>query len=239
MNKKLSCMLLAALMLCTTSVTAFAADKPVEITEDDMTVKDEEGVGLPTVPDIVDEETLGTISVQLTDGKQGTSKSGIKFVCTKVADIEKGEYIKIDAFKDVDVDLNKLNSAKDLESAAAKFAKKADAASSNAVTDENGKLVFSDLEVGVYLIAAEDKAEYDVITPSLVAVPTWNEENGEMSYEMAVEPKHSPRPDKPGENPNAPQTNVDSPVLLYFGGAAILIVAGVVGNVIYKKHKKK
>ena len=98
--------------------------------------------------------------------------------------------------------------------------------------------MFSNLGTGVYLLKAEDTETYDIITPALVAVPSWDEEAKGMAYELEVEPKHSEREVVPDE-PGSPQTNVFSPVYLYFGGAAVLAVVAVGGNIIYKRRKNK
>ena len=51
------------------------------------------------------------------------------------------------------------------------------------------------------------KASYDEILPILVSIPSWNEKNGNMEYEVQVIPKHEPKQE---ENPVAPQTNLNS-----------------------------
>ena len=42
------------------------------------------------------------------------------------------------------------------------------------------------LSEGVYLITAKETKDYDCISPFLVAMPTWNEQCGEMIYEIEV-----------------------------------------------------
>ena len=60
-----------------------------------------------------------------------------------------------------------------------------------------------------------------------------------MAYDVNVTPKHTPKPDSTKTTKTAPQTNVNSPVALYLGGAAVVAatLAGV--NVVSKKSKKK
>ena len=48
---------------------------------------------------------------------------------------------------------------------------------------------------------AEKTKEYDRITPFLIALPTWNAENREMSYEVEVIPKHIPIVEKQEAKP--------------------------------------
>ncbi|WP_305178851.1 prealbumin-like fold domain-containing protein, partial [Faecalibaculum rodentium] len=48
--------------------------------------------------------------------------------------------------------------------------------------------------VGVYLIYMLDAADFEFVTPFLVAIPTFNEVDGQMSYDLDVVPKHSQLP---------------------------------------------
>ncbi len=213
------------------------------ITSDDLTVSGEGEKGETGLPDKehladVEEENTGSISIGLTEGKAGTSVEGITFHCIKVADITGGEYVLTEAFADTKVNLNELKNADEASEAAKKLAQVEGAEGETGKTDAEGKLVFSNLGTGVYLLKAEDTETYDIITPALVAVPSWDEEAKGMAYELEVEPKHSEREVVPDE-PGSPQTNVFSPVYLYFGGAAVLAVVAVGGNIIYKRRKNK
>lgn len=179
----------------------------------------------------------GTITITLTDGKNGTSKQNVKFAIAKVADVTKGEYVIDSKYKSAGVDLNKIKNASDMESAAKKLVKLA-GSNSKSKTDANGKLVFSDLSVGVYLIYATDDKKYDEVTPLLVSIPTWSDSKGDMLYDLDVKPKHTPRKNQPGEpNRGVPQTDVNSPILWYFGGAIGLAVLLVVVNRVWKSKK--
>lgn len=97
----------------------------------------------------------------------------------------------------------------------------------SAVTDSRGCASFEDLKVGVYLIMAENNEAYDIVTPALVAVPTWNEAVAEMTYEILVEPKHTPRPDIPTEK-EAPQTSLEDRTPLYAGAAGACVLLALV-----------
>lgn len=183
----------------------------------------------------------GTITISLTNGKEGTSKQNVEFAISKVADIVDGEYVIKDSYKKSGVDLNKIKNASDMENAAEKLVKVA-SKDKKGTTDKNGKLTFSELSVGVYLLQATNDKKYDEVTPLLVSIPTWNDKEGEMVYELNVKPKHTPRKDKPGKEDGGsgrgyPQTGINSPILWYFGGAVVLIGLLVVVNMIWK-HKK-
>lgn len=212
------------------------------ITSDDLTVIGENADGETGLPDTgqlanVQEESTGSISITLTEGKEGTSAEGITFHCIKTADITGGEYVLTEAFADTKINLNDLQNADDAAEAAKKLAQIDGAEGESGKTDAEGKLLFSDLRAGVYLLKAEDSENYDVITPALLAVPSWDEGAQGMAYDLEVEPKHTEREEE-SEEPGAPQTNVFSPVYLYFGGAAALAAFTVTGNIIYKKRRK-
>ena len=179
----------------------------------------------------------GSISVKLTDGKSGTSKENVEISCLKVATIKGGEYVLDEAYKSLNIDLNSIQNATDLEKAATALAEK----SGNGTlmkSDANGAVSFADLEVGVYLLKATKTSSYDDVTPSLIAIPTWDESKGEMAYDVNVTPKHTPKPDSTKTTKTAPQTNVNSPVALYLGGAAV-VAAALVGVNVSKKKKSE
>lgn len=188
-------------------------------------------------------EERGSISVELTEGRKGTSRENVEFSCTKVGEIFQGKYILKDDFFSSGVNLNEIESAKDLEEAAEKLAKLNISAEKVLRTDKNGKLCFQDLPVGVYFLEATDATQYEKITPFLINIPTFDEKENEMIYDIRVIPKHEPEPgkittDSPGE-PGAPQTGFDSPILKYFAGAAVIMLVLIVFNISAKKVMKK
>lgn len=181
-------------------------------------------------------DSKGTISLTLTDGKTGTSKQDVEFALTKVADVVKGEYVLDKSYGEVGIDLNAIKNASDLEAAATKLVEVA-GKDTIVKTDMNGKITFTDLAVGVYLIQATNDEKYDDVTPLLVSIPTWSEKEGNMMYDVKVIPKHTPKPEKPcTPGRSCPQTDLNSPILWYFGGAVGLAVLLVVVN---KAGKKK
>lgn len=187
----------------------------------------------------IDHETYGSITIQLADGKAGTSKEKITFECVKVADIVDGEYRLLDAYASLDVDLNAINNANELKAAAEKIESvKKHSAVVSIMTDANGKAEIDGLGVGVYALLAKGNEKYDEIEPTLIALPTWSETDGTMLYDLQVEPKHSPRPDTPTKK--VPQTNLMDNTYVYVIGAAIcLIIAGVVIYTRKQGDKKK
>ena len=183
---------------------------------------------LPTKEQLADVkgEKIGSIVIQLTDGKAGSSKNGIRFSCVKVADVVAGEYVLDTRYQQSGVDLNAVDSAAVLKTAAEKLSGYQIGEEKTATTDQKGAVSFSNLEVGVYLIQGEDNPTFDVIEPALIAIPTWSDAEKEMLYEVTMEPKHTPRPDQP--NHTAPQTGLQDRTLYYLAGAGgCIAVAGV------------
>lgn len=189
----------------------------------------------------IDDETLGSVAIHLTDGKEGTSKEKITFECVKVADVVNGEYILLDTYKTLDIDLNAIDTADKLLKTAEKFENMSEhTVAASAITDKDGYAKIEGLEVGVYVILVSGNENYDDIDPTLIAVPTWSETDG-MLYDITIEPKHSPRPDVPEKE--VPPTNVEDHTLSFvFGAAVCVIIAGTIFVIIRrdgKSHKHK
>lgn len=236
-------LVISALCIASSSLPVFAAssdniDHLIGTTVDISGSEGDTLLDASKLPEI--EDRTGSIKITLTDGKKGTSKEGVEISCLKVADVIKGEYILDEAYKDLGVDLNDIQNASELEAAATKIA---DVASTGTVlaTDMNGMTKFNDLAAGVYLITASDDQNYDNVTPFLVGIPTWSDDEEDMIYDLEVTPKHTPKPEPGVEgktSKSAPQTNLDSPVLWYFGGAVVVLCSLVAVNAVWKKNKK-
>lgn len=245
---KIATLLLSAAMLTTAFAFPVSAEETTSGNIEDALIVDSAGSEgentlLPSNRlSLVSSEEKGSISITLSDGKgEGTSKEGVEFSCLKVADIEKGEYILEDGYEGLGIDINELQNSSDLEAAATKIAEVA-GEGTLVTTDMNGKLTFSDLDVGVYLIEASNDENYDDVTPLLISIPTWNEDEGVMDYEVNVIPKHTPKPVETPEEPcqqtkSCPQTGVDSYTWLYFGGAAAILIVLIMVNTIAKKKR--
>ena len=237
LKSKISLFALSALMLLSLGVTANAESDGLVV--DNVGSSGETSVLSSDELQNVNGDEVGKISLKLSDGAKGTSKSGVSFSCLKVADIVDGEYVLIEDLKSLGVDINNIQNAKDLESAATKLAENTNNGSTT-TTDMSGKLTFMDLEVGVYLLKATNTANYDSVTPFLVSIPTFDSSKKVMVYELEVEPKHTPKPTPETKTPkSAPQTNLNSPVVMYFGLAGLAMVMLVVVNVSYSLRKKK
>lgn len=182
------------------------------------------------------EDKTGSIHVILTDGKTGTSKKGIRFQCIKVADVVNGEYMLADTYEDSKVVLNEIENSGSLDAAAKKLAEY-QSEEHFVETDEKGEVTIPELSVGVYLLKAEDSDSYDTISPALIAIPTWNEQEGEMQYDVSVEPKHTPKPDE--ERNSAPQTGLEDHTMRYLCVAGICFAGAFGIGMLGKKKGKK
>ena len=132
----------------------------------------------------------GSITIKLANVKNNQSKEGVEFSISKIADIEDGLYKVKEDYKGVEVDLNNIKTANDLELAAELF-KKVAKTDNLMKTNANGECNIEDLDVGVYLVYAKNIANYDNITPFIVSIPSWNETDKSMSYDIQVIPKHT------------------------------------------------
>lgn len=172
----------------------------------------------------------GSITIRLEDGAKGTSKAGVSFLCDKVANLIDGEYQLAEALKESKVNLNELKYASDMEAAAKKLYTYTTKKGVPATTDKTGVATFSHLDAGMYLIYTDGKNNYEIISPTLVSVPTWDEQQKLMDYEVIVIPKHSP-------TPNAPQTGDHSQLLLCCG--AVLITGLICIAILLNRRERR
>ena len=241
-GKKIKCVLVAMSVLAASGTTTYAAEN--EITDKDLVVDKTTIVsGDQSLLDKgqisqVEEERTGSIQVELTDGKSGTNRNNIKILCEKVADIVDGEYVLTDEYKSSGVDLNAIVNSNDLKNAAEKLVKQKKNVEATRTTDQSGVAIFKNLQVGVYLISAEDSKTYDTVEPALIAIPTWSDTDGNTLYDVTIEPKHTPKPEK-GKN-DAPQTGLEDNTWKYAGiaGACVLGAAGFGIALTLNKRKK-
>lgn len=139
---------------------------------------------------------IGSITVALEDGVDGTSTDEVEFELIQVGNVVDGLYKYTEDFADEKTDLNKIEKANELEELAIKLNKVANDRQIKGIsdkTDNTGKLTFDELEVGIYLLRVRDYNEYEYIEPTLIAIPTYNEESqNSMNFDVVVIPKHTP-----------------------------------------------
>ena len=194
----------------------------------DSVVIDKEDSGSTLVPgDILEEVKSGTgsITITLSDTEDNRDKGNVN-----------GEYKVLTQYEAVNIDLNNIKTATDLELAANLF-KKVVSTDNILTTDKNGKCTIDDLDVGVYLLYATDISNYENITPFLVSIPSWNEADKTMSYDINVIPKHTKIIEE--EKPKVPATGYDHKAYLYLGvGTCLLIASSILFFGVGKKKKK-
>ena len=139
---------------------------------------------------------IGSITVALEDGVDGTSTEGVEFELIQVGNVVDGLYQYTEDFADEKTDLNKINKSNELEELAIKLNKVVNDRQIKGIsdkTDNTGKLTFDELEVGIYLLRVTDYNEYEYIEPTLISIPTYNEESqNSMNFDVVVIPKHTP-----------------------------------------------
>lgn len=257
--KKIKYIVSLALALSSISVSAFAYNgegssyNSRAIIADSVIIDKGETNGGTTLPpkeeldkveveSVVDKDTdspvikkkTGSIKISLSDTSTKNDKSNVKFSISKVADVVKGEYVLTENYKNSGVDLNNLKSANDLD-IAANLLKKGAVTDKTLVTDAYGVCNVDDLDVGVYLLYAQDIANYENITPFLVSIPVWDESSKSMSYDVNVIPKHTPLPEKDTSIHRAPKT-------AYNDGTVYGVLSGIslaVGSSLVNLRKKK
>lgn len=121
----------------------------------------------------------GSVELQLPDEQEFT------VFYKKIGTMENGFFVLEEKYQESCVDLNKLQTAKELEIAAKKLTKYVTEYSS-IKSDEKSQIQISSLEEGVYLFEIEGKK---TVTPTLIFLPMWNEIEKEMDYNITVIPK--------------------------------------------------
>lgn len=228
--KRISCFLLAVLMLTIVPVSAFAGEMDTGSTmenEEDSSQED-------TILSPVETGELGSITIKLEDSSKNVPKGGVSLAVVRVADVENGEFILTEEFESTKVDLNQIQTADELEEAAKKLQAEEPEKKTTITTDTSGVASISELPVGVYLIYAMDIAQYDQITSTLVSIPTFDEAAGALNYDIELFPKHVPVPEK---TPTAPvKTGVEDHVMAYVG---VLVLSSAVAVFLLIKATKK
>ena len=141
-------------------------------------------------------DEVGSITVNLEEGKKGTSVKNVELELIKVGDVVNGQYLFIDDLQDIEIDLNTLETAEDMKNAAytiSKITVSKNIVGTRKTTNGYGTVKFDQLEKGVYLLQATDINKYENIVSTLIFVPVFNNESkNSMNYDISVVPKHSP-----------------------------------------------
>ena len=142
------------------------------------------------------EEVKGSVTVNLEEGKKGTSVKNVELELIKIADIINGQYFLINDLQNTEVNLNTLETAEDMKNAAytiSKITVSKNIVGTRKTTNDYGTVKFDQLENGVYLLQATDLNKYENIVSTLISVPAFNNESkNSMNYDISIIPKHSP-----------------------------------------------
>ena len=202
-RKKLLALLLAAVLVCTMSLTAFAREAP---------------------------DTSRKGSIQLTIRQGGTAVPGGSFTLYQVGALqeEDGNYrfVLTEAFAGSKVSLEEVSSAQ-LANTLAAYAKAHKLSGTAKDVDKDGEIAFTGLDLGLYLLVQHKAAKgYETAAPFLVSVPM--EEDGVLRYDVDASPKVEleKEPEPTSTTPPAPtdprlpytgQLNWPVPVLTVLG----------------------
>ena len=141
-------------------------------------------------------DEVGSITVNLEEGKKGTSVKNVELELIKVGDVVNGQYLLINDLQDTEVNLNTLETAEDMKNAAytiSKITVSKNIVGTRKTTNDYGTVKFDQLEKGVYLLQATDINKYENIVSTLISVPAFNNESkNSMNYDISIVPKHSP-----------------------------------------------
>lgn len=199
--------------------------------------------------------TKGSVEVRLND--IGTLKKNVNFKLYQV-----GEEELTECFQNTNIIIGNLQYASDWENAAKVLVEHdslTTVSSYAGTTDEDGVVLFSSLNMGIYLLVQDGKSEYGVIAPTLLVL---SEDGEKGTADLIVKPKaETPTEDakpedvkqedaKPDDNTKPddgvktdngvkPDTGDQAKVTLYFSlGVVALVMIGIsVWRIIRTKKK--
>ena len=142
-----------------------------------------------------DYSRTGSVTVNVLDGA-GKAVSGGSLTAYEVAAAQKDDgnniFVLTDAFAASEADLAALeteeNGAPNLAASLAGYAASKGLKGTTAAVSDAGTAVFSNLELGVYLVVQDSAAKgYEPLRPFLITVPMWDGE--QLVYDVVANPK--------------------------------------------------
>ena len=181
----------------------------------------------------------------------GEKGSEIELFVYKAAELENGEYVWLQEFEGVDVELVQARSAEETKTVAEKLyawsVENNIQPGQKGTTDENGVVSFN-VGTGVYVIVEE--TEKGSMAPVLLMMPEHVETHMDLSPKFRiVDPEDTPdgpeNPDNPGEpkeektddKVSAPRTGDTANVVLWVSVLAVALIG--IAVVVKKNHKGK
>ena len=172
----------------------------------------------------------GSIAIQALEEESRKRLEGVQFTVIKIGTLQDGSYELLPEYASTEINLNELKNAEEME----KVWKEQGQEEKGKTLDANGKMTENNLDVGVYLLSAKETEQSDLVSPTLVSVPVF--QDGKMNYDITVEPKHMKRPPEKV----APQTGlIPIETMLLFAGGALLCTAMLIGVNRRKSDEKK
>ena len=178
-------------------------------------------------------ERLGSITIQLEDTTKNLSRENVHMTIAKIADVVNGQFILHTEYANIDIDLNNIQNANELENAATKLREQV-SDGETIVTDHDGTATLSNLSVGGYLVYASDIAGYEEITPVLVSIPVWDDLEKKTKDDIEIIPKHMPISE---EKPDVPQTGDSGYVWKYLAIAGTAFILSGICIVVKSKGR--
>lgn len=186
--------------------------------------------------EVPDYDRRGSISISMS--YQNAPVSGGTLTLYRVADVVNSDadysFAYTSDFAGCSIPVEDLNDAK-LPEELSRIAGEKGLAGTTLTVDGNGKALFSDLELGLYLVVQETAASgFKRINPFLVSVPY--QADGRYLYDVDTAPKNIPGPEVDPTEPPVPtepadpelpqtgQTNWPIPVMAVLG--MLLIITG-------------
>ncbi|MBE6730617.1 MAG: Cna B-type domain-containing protein [Ruminococcaceae bacterium] len=140
----------------------------------------------------IDFERKGSIKIRLYDNVNETFVTGAEFVAVKIGSIDKGgNFILSEDFSEIDVHENNIGEISE-------FIRENEIEGITCETTEEGTAVFSELELGEYIVIETKPADdYYASEPFLVQIPATNESGTGYIYDIEASPKVDAFPEEP------------------------------------------
>ena len=164
----------------------------------------------------------GNVEIKLPDKEQ------VSICCSKVGYMENGEFLLESSYLQSGVNLNMLRTARQLEEAAKRLETYAESGFL-VESDSEGIAKIEDLEEGVYLINSFENQDGEVMLPTLLFLPTWDELEEKMLYDITIVPKYGVKQDTP----------LTGDAMKSAGWVMIFVISAIVFAYKTRKMKKK
>lgn len=162
-------------------------------------------LAVPTAAEVVDTAKLGSITIQMKH--EGKAVPGGELTIYRVAQIDGTQFVYLPDYASCQIPLDDLSSAK-LPTTLAALVKMKNLKGTMGTIDANGKITFSTLETGLYLVVQTKPADdFYPVNPFLVTLP--GTKDGRYIYDVDASPKVELKPEettKPTETTAPPTT---------------------------------